>query len=46
MIRALLLRTATPKPPAPLHVAGANRPVRSPSPRGVAANTTSGYKKG
>jgi hypothetical protein len=46
MIRALLLRTAPPKPAAPLRVPNAGRGARSPSPRGVSASTTSSYKKG
>lgn len=46
MIRALLLRTPAPKAPAALRVPVANRPARSPSPRGVSAETTSGYKRG
>jgi hypothetical protein len=45
MIRATLLRTPAPKAVAPLRVAMANRPARSPSPRGVSAETGSGYKK-
>lgn len=46
MIHALLLRTPAPKAPAPLRVAMSNRPARSPSPKGVGAETTSGYKRG
>ncbi len=43
--RPLLLRTTEPQMAAPLRVAGANRPARSPSPRGMSAETASGYKK-
>lgn len=46
MIRALLLRTPAVKAATPLHVPMANRPARSPSPRGVGASTGSGYKRG
>lgn len=44
MIHALLLRTPAPKAAAPLRIAIANRPARSPSPRGVGAETASSYK--
>ncbi len=46
MIHALLLRTPALKPATPLRVPMANRPARSPSPRGVSAETSSGYGKG
>ena len=46
MIHALLQRTPAPKPAVPLRVPMANRPARSPSPRGASAETTSGYKRG
>jgi hypothetical protein len=44
-IQALLLRTPAPAAAKPLRVPMANRPARSPSPRGVSAETTSGYGK-
>jgi len=43
-IRAVLLKV--PAPTTALKVPMANRPARSPSPRGVGAETTSGYKRG
>ncbi len=46
MTRPMLLRTTEPAAAAPLRVAMANRPARSPNPKGVAAETTSGYKRG
>ncbi len=46
MIHALLLRTPAPKAAVPLKVPMQNRPARSPSPRGMSADTTSGYKRG
>ena len=42
-IQALLLKTPAPQAAKPLRVAGMNRPMRQPSPRGVAAETSSGY---
>jgi hypothetical protein len=44
MIHALLLRTPAPPVAVPVRVPMANRPARSPSPRGMSADTTSGYK--
>ena len=46
MIHALLLRTPAPSAAVPLKVTMANRPGRSPSPRGMSADTTSGYNRG
>lgn len=46
MIHALLLKTPAPKAAVPLKVPMQNRPARSPSPKGVGASTTSGYKRG
>lgn len=43
--RPLLLRTQAIAPSAPLRVALANRPARSPNPKGVSSETTSGYPK-
>ncbi len=43
--RPLLLRTQAIAPAAPLRVATTNRPARSPNPRGVSAETASGYAK-
>ncbi len=45
-IQALLLKTPAPQPATPLRVAGVNRPVRPPSPRGVSAGMTSSYGRG
>lgn len=46
MIHALLLRTPAPAAAKPLRMSVANRPARSPSPKGVGASTTSSYKRG
>jgi hypothetical protein len=46
MIHALLLRTPAPAAAKPLRVVASNRPMRGPSPRGVSAETSSGYGKG
>lgn len=43
MIHAMLLRTPAPTPAKPLRVPSSNRPARQPSPRGTAAQETSGY---
>jgi hypothetical protein len=45
MIHALLLRAPVAKAEPNLRVAGANRPMRPPSPRGTSAEMTTGYKK-
>ncbi len=45
MVHALLLRTPAPPAAKTLRVAQANQPARSPSPRGVSAETASGYKR-
>lgn len=46
MIHALLLRAPAPGLAPALKVTIANRPARSPSPKGVSVQTASGYKKG
>ncbi len=43
--RPLLLHTQPIAASAPLRVAMTNRPARSPNPKGVSSQTTSGYPK-
>ncbi len=42
-IQAMLLKTPAPKAAQPLRVTTGNRPARQPSPRGMSADTRSGY---
>lgn len=43
MVQAVLLKAPMPKPAMPLKVVSASRPSRQPSPRGMSADTKTGY---